>query len=70
MGEETELEWQKPHWILPLLEIKGLKDLKLRLYNAYEPLSQQSQAVDTETLMELELFLCQKMGIRQPSPVS
>jgi len=61
-----ELEWNRPHWILPLRKIKGLKDIRLKLYDAYEPLSQQSQPVEPLPVEGLEAFLRQQMGIPEP----
>lgn len=61
-----ELEWHRPHWILPLKRIKGLKDIRLRLYDASEPLSQQSRPVKPLLVEGLEAFLRQEMGIPEP----
>lgn len=60
------LEWNRPHWILPLKRIKGLKDIRLKLYEAYEPLSQQSQPVEPLPVEGLEAFLRQQMGMPEP----
>ena len=61
-----DLEWQKPYWILPLRQIKSLKDLRFKLHNASEPLSQQSRPVEPLPVVGLEAFLRQQMGIPEP----
>lgn len=65
-----KMEWHKPYWTRPLMRIKGLKDLSLKLYDASEPLSQQSRPVEPLPVEGLEAFLRQKMGIPDPQSIT
>lgn len=65
-----KIEWHKPSRILPFKQIKGLKDLRLKLYDASEPLSQQSRPLEPLPVEGLEAFLRQQMGIPEPYSIS